>query len=32
MLSSGKIVDTGDKNLALELEKNGYEIYSEAVA
>ena len=32
VLSSGKIVDTGDKNLALELEKNGYEIYSEAVA
>ena len=32
VLSSGKIVDTGDKNLALELEKNGYEIYSEAAA
>jgi Fe-S cluster assembly ATP-binding protein len=32
VLSSGKIVDTGDKKLALELEKNGYEIYSEAAA
>ena len=32
VLASGKIVDTGDKNLALELEKNGYETYSEAVA
>ena len=32
VLASGKIVDTGDKNLALELEKNGYETYSEAAA
>ena len=29
VLSSGKIVDTGDKNLALELEKNGYESFLE---
>ena len=32
VLADGKIVDTGDKNLAIELEKNGYANYSEAAA
>ena len=32
VLSDGKIVDTGDKNLAVELEKNGYASYSEVAA
>ena len=32
VLVDGKIVDSGDKNLALELEKNGYANYAEAVA
>ncbi len=30
VLADGKIVDTGDKNLAIELEKNGYAEYTEA--
>jgi Fe-S cluster assembly ATP-binding protein len=32
VLADGKIVDSGDKNLALELEKNGYANYTEAAA
>jgi Fe-S cluster assembly ATP-binding protein len=32
VLSDGKIVDTGDKSLALELEKSGYANYAEAAA
>ena len=32
VLSDGKIVDTGDKDLAVELEKNGYASYSEVAA
>ncbi len=32
VLADGKIVDTGDKNLAIELEKNGYANYTEAAA
>ncbi len=32
VLADGKIVDTGDKNLAIELEKSGYGNYAEAVA
>ena len=32
VLSDGKIVDTGDKKLAVELEKNGYASYSEVAA
>jgi Fe-S cluster assembly ATP-binding protein len=32
VLADGKIVDTGDKNLAMELEKNGYADYVEAAA
>ena len=32
VLSDGKIVDTGDKSLAVELEKNGYASYSEVAA
>jgi Fe-S cluster assembly ATP-binding protein len=32
VLADGKIVDTGDKNLAIELEKNGYANYVEAAA
>tara|TARA_B100000315_G_scaffold143783_1_gene132811 strand:+ start:5124 stop:5873 length:750 start_codon:yes stop_codon:yes gene_type:complete len=32
VLADGKIVDTGDKNLAIELEKNGYANYAEAAA
>ena len=32
VLSDGKIVDTGDKNLAIELEKNGYANYIEVAA
>jgi Fe-S cluster assembly ATP-binding protein len=32
VLAGGKIVDSGDKNLALELEKNGYANYTEAAA
>ena len=32
VLVDGKIVDSGDKNLALELEKNGYANYTEAAA
>jgi Fe-S cluster assembly ATP-binding protein len=31
VLSAGKIVRSGDKSLALELEKNGYEWVKEAV-
>ena len=30
VLADGKIVETGDKNLAIELEKNGYAEYTEA--
>jgi Fe-S cluster assembly ATP-binding protein len=32
VLADGKIVDTGDKNLAMELEKNGYADYVEVAA
>ena len=32
VLADGKIVDTGDKNLAIELEKNGYANYTEVAA
>jgi Fe-S cluster assembly ATP-binding protein len=32
VLADGKIVDSGDKNLALELEKNGYANYTEVAA
>ena len=32
VLADGRIVDSGDKNLAIELEKNGYANYTEAVA
>ena len=32
VLSDGKIVDSGDKDLAVELEKNGYASYSEVAA
>jgi Fe-S cluster assembly ATP-binding protein len=32
VLADGKIVDTGDKNLAIELEKNGYANYAEVAA
>ena len=32
VLVDGKIVDSGDKNLALELEKNGYANYTEVAA
>ena len=32
VLADGKIVDTGDKNLAIELEKNGYANYIEVAA
>lgn len=32
VLSDGKIVDTGNKDLAVELEKNGYASYSEVAA
>jgi Fe-S cluster assembly ATP-binding protein len=32
VLADGKIVDTGDKDLAIELEKNGYAGYAEVAA
>ena len=32
VLADGKIVDTGGKELAIELEKNGYESYAEVAA
>lgn len=32
VLADGKIVDSGDKNLAIELEKKGYAEYEEAAA
>jgi Fe-S cluster assembly ATP-binding protein len=32
VLADGKIVDTGGKELAIELEKNGYASYAEAAA